>query len=337
MPYLDDIYTEVPADRFEMDDWREFIGTEQPGGGEAFSLESGEATVVNLLDWGKARSFLRFVLGFSYADRANPFRLRRENPVFHPRFSWLSATTVSFASISPVGVQGAGTKVEGAFPATAGVPPVAKYAKILATVRFTDRPWTFLEDEFATTPATEAERNTFFEPVPSVEVISAEGLNNIKFANGPQAGEVIPAPFGTLMSKITKTLNWMWVPHEYISGDDPLQFTPDNIMSCVGRVNSDTFLGHPPGTLLLQAPVFQRFRFPVLTRNNLYGYFAWNIKLPMQFFDPPRGVADANYRGHQLVPRRTDLLWYGAIREDGSSKLFPEAPFANIFKHIDAP
>ena len=57
---------------------------------------------------------------------------------------------------------------------------------------------TAVTDAASTRLAEEAERYTYFEVQPSVEVISAEGLNNIKFANGPDTDLAIPAPFGTL-------------------------------------------------------------------------------------------------------------------------------------------
>lgn len=371
------------------------------------SLQSGEATVVAVIPWLKARSFVRFALGWSYADRGAPYRLRRENPQRHPRFSWLTASTVSFSAVSPVGVEDVGTKVAGAF---ASVLPVGKYDTIFATVRFVDRPWTFLVDNDVRR-TTEDTRNTYFDPVPSVEIISAEGLNNIKFANGPNRSTPIPAPFGTLMSKMLLTFNWMWVPNEFISGSDPLRFTPTKILNCVGRVNSDTFRGYPPGTLLLQAPAFERFRFPMLAANGVDGYFGWNVRLPIQYFDPDRGADSASlttrtsgtagvitignapakaisystsstvnvtwstgsrtgmtvssvtattitvtggagddfpaagslvftnddgYRGHQLVPNRADLFWYGAKRENGDAKLYPEAAYAQMFTHVDS-
>lgn len=335
MPYSDNVLVESPEDTFTKSDWLEVIGNEQPGGGEAFTLESGEATIQVQIHWGQARSFIRFALGWSYADKESPYLMRRENPVYHPRFPWLTASSVAFSAAAPVGVQGVGTKVDGVF--ASGL-KVARYDHCTATVRFTDRPWTFLENDFASTPATEGNRNTYFDPVPSVEIISAEGINHIMFANGPGEGNKIPAPFGTLMSKITYTLNWMWVPQEYLSLDSNDTFIPSNVLSCVGRVNSAEFMGFPAGTLLLQAPAFQRFRFPISTSGGFYGYFGWNLRLPMQYFDPDRGeTISATYRGHQCIPRREDLLWYGAKRTVDGGKLYPEADFNNIFKHISAP
>lgn len=301
MPYDSSLFPELPDETFTKSDWDELIGTDQPGGGESLSLESGEAVIVCLVPWEKRRSFVTFTCGFSYADQGPPYRLRRQNPQRHPVFPWLTAATVSFSSTSPVGEAGVGTKVAGIF---ADSLPVAKYDKCYATVRFVDRPWYFLDDSYSNTPAKEAERNTFLEVSPSIEIISADGLNSLQWTNssggafGPATtgvGNIIPAPFGTLMSKVNYVLNWQWVPNEYISnglkadGTDDTKFYPANIMACVGRVNSVAFMDFPAGTLLLQAPVFTRFRFPVAATNAVQGFFGWNIKFPLQFFDPDRG------------------------------------------------
>lgn len=336
MPYKGDEDPTYESMPYLKSYWLEVIGNEQVGG-ESIALEGGTATIAVEIPWYLARQFVRFALGWSYTPYPtgsdSSRRLVRENPVRHPRFPFLTASSVSFQGISPLGVEGVGTKVDGIYSTSV---PVAAYDKTIATVTFTDRPWRFQEDGGSYDPAAEASRNTYFDPVPSVEIISAEGLNNIKFANGPGAGgPPIPAPFGTLMSKTTYTLNWMWVPHEYISTTTYPLLTPTAILACVGRVNSDTFLGiFPPGTMLLQAPVFTPFRFPIATAEPAAdeGFFGWNVRLPLQYFDPTRGVADANYRGHQCVPYRPNLLWYGAQRELGD-KVFPEADFSTIFSN----
>lgn len=333
MPYYDDRHIESASETFTAADWLETIADQQPGPGDSFSLERGESVIVVEIDWRKARSFIRFVLGWSYADQNAPFRMHRENPVPHPRYAWLTADTVTLGGMGPVGVAGVGTRVAGVFDSSL---PIAKYSRVQATVRFVDRPWLFLPDSAATTPTDEALRNTYFDPVPSVEIISAEGINTTKYANGPATGALIPAPFGTLMSKCTYTLNWMWVPNEYISGSNPSVFRPTRLEACTGRVNSDTFFDFPPGTLLMQAPQYTRFRFPILS-DTVDGYYGWNVKIPLQFFDPPRGVIDATYRGHQCIPYRPNLLWYGAVRGDAVSKIYSEASFISMFKHVDAP
>lgn len=346
MPYYSDQFYEGADATFTINDWKEVIGDQQPGGGDSFSLESGESSLTLQVPWLKARSFIRFCLGWSFCRSATDPKLYRENPVEHPRFPWLTATTVSFQGSSPVGIAGVGTKVAGIYT---GSVPVAKYEHLVATVRFTDKPWTFLDDDVAATLG-EQYRNTYFDPTPSIEIISAEGINSLKFFYNPgfilgPGTQGVPAPFGTLMAKITQTMNWMYVPNEYISGSDSLTFLPSKIQACVGRVNSADFLGFPANTLLLQAPKYDRCRFPIATAEGVYGYFGWNIKLPFQYFSPDLGPqtgvpSGGVFRGHQVLPWRSNLLWYPAVRElSGATaatlqKLYPEADFATIFEHV---
>ncbi len=330
--YYENRFIESASDTFTAADWLEVIGNEQHGG-EAFALDSGQSTIAVQIPWRKARSFVTFALGWSYLKKYDGSdatkAIIRQNPVEHPRFPWLTAANVSLQGISPVGVANVGTKVAGIYSDSLST---AKYNQCIATVQFADRPWKFDNNTGAYSPFIESQRNTHFDLSPSVEIISAEGLSNLTIVHGAAAGTRVPAPIGTLMSKITYTLNWMWVPHEYISTTGYPLLTPTKILGCVGRVNSDTFFGFAPGTLLLQAPQFQAFRFPVATVNPTdFSYYGWNVRLPIQFFDPTRAVADAAYRGHQTVPIRRDLLWYGAVRENGMSKIFPEAAFADIF------
>lgn len=345
MPYFDDRYIEGVEQTYTAAEWLESIGDQKPGGGEAVSLESGEATLQIEIPWIKKRSFTTFVLGWSFADAVAPFRLRRQNPVPHPTFSWLTASTVTFQDVGPAGTASVGTRTAGAFAASL---PTGKYQRSLATVRFVDRPWTFAENAAVTV---ETQRNVYFEVQPSIEIISAEGLNNLQFAYNPGPPNdpggfpalplvAIPAPFGTLMSKTTYFLNWMWVPDEFINASGPLLFRPTKIEACTGRVNSAVFMGFPINTLLMQAPQYTRFKFPILTSNNFQSYFGWNIRIPLQYFNPTLGAqagvpVGQTFAGHQVLPFRKNLSWYPAIR-DLTNKIYPEADFNTMFTHISS-
>lgn len=336
MPYRLNALADYLSNPYTASDWKEAIGNEQQGG-ETFAVEGGQASIAVKVPWAKARQFVRFVLGWSYLNDFDgtvaSYTLIRENPQQHPRMPWLYASSVSLSGLGPVGTPGVGTKESGVYGSASL--PNAKYDTIVATVQFRDYPWAFKGNSPSYNAILEAQRNVFISATPSVEVISAEGLNNIKFANGPIAGSAAPAPFGTLMSKTTYTLNWMWVPHEYISTTAYPILTPSKILGCVGKVNNDTFLGFAPGTLLAQAPVFEPMRFPIGCIDSTLGFYGWNVRLPIQFFDPPRGVEDANYRGHLCIPYRKDLLWYGAIRENGTSRLYSTTVFENIFANAN--
>jgi hypothetical protein len=331
----------------------------QPGGGDSFALEGGEATLVYVFDYRKRRSFVRFMLGFSYADAGDPFRLRRENPKSHPSFPWLHATTVHFSGI------GIGTDEESDPVDTPNFPAVftgedlkktTRFDKVYATVRFVHMPWTFRPDAFVTSHRNELERNCYFDPVPQVDLLQAEGgTAQLKWAQGGGAGpvvdDVIANSFAMQVGKTMYTLNWMWVPESYLS-DDPMLFFPKNLLSVVTKVGSRRFANRPAGTMLALAPQLQRFRFPVETFDGLFPFYGWNVKIPLVYFNPDRGVprdtvayptqaqedaVDTIPRGHRLLPWRQNALWYEAVREDGATHLFLEDDLFNLFKHVGAP
>lgn len=355
MPYLSDILPEDPDATFDpAEDILEIIGDEQPGGGDTFALEAGDATLVYLIDWKKARSFIRWMIGFSYADEESPFKLRRENPQRHPRFPWLRAITVHFSAVAPTPNADTGAPLNTPnFPAVFVHEDIKKtgfYQKCYATVRFIDHPWDFRPDDFITSPAREVERNCYFDPVPVVDLLQAEGgQSQLKWAQGggdqqPTVGDVFANLFATQVAKVTFHLRWMWVAENYLSNDS-LMFFPEKILNCISKVNSVPFAGRPAGTMLMLAPTFQRFRFPISTFDGLFPFFGWNVSVPVVYFNPTLGIPDTDptdnsiYRGHRTMPWRIDGLFYGAKREDATTTryLLQETDINGMFEHIDAP
>jgi hypothetical protein len=237
-----------------------------------------------------------------------------------------------------------------------------RYDKVYATVRFVHMPWTFRPDAFVTSHRNEIERNCYFEPVPQVDILQAEGgaaqmkWNQIvqppaRPANTPLAGDVIANTFAMAVGKTLYTMNWMWVAESYLS-KEPLLFFPKNLLSVVTKVSSRPFAGRPAGTMQALAPQLQRFRFPVETFDGLFPFYGWNVKVPLVYFDPERGVprdaavyptqaqedaVNSIARGHRLLPWRQNAKWYEAVREDGATHLFLESDLFDLFKHVDAP
>jgi hypothetical protein len=348
MPYLGDILPEDADGTFDPEsDVKEIIGDDQPGGGDTFSLQNGESTLVYLIDWLKARSFLRSCLGFSYADEGAPYQLHRENPWVHPRFTWLRAGTVSFSATAPA-VNASSTPADRPnFPAVFAdkVPSkTAYYQKCYATVRFVGWDFPFLEDSEISSFSDELRRNVSIDLTPSVEMLSAEGpLGQMKWtetgAGGaqPAIGSPINTPFGTLVAKATYSMTWHHVPEEYLS-NDPLFFYPRNILEHVGKVNSAEFGTFDVATALLMPPKFQRFRFPVSTFDGKYPFWGWNVTIPLVYFQPrPRGASAPSDDGYRLLPWAANLKWYAAKRADNTTYLYQESDLNGIFKHVDDP
>lgn len=326
MPYLTDILPEPGDAEFDpLSDISEMIENTQPGGGDSFSLEAGEATYVYRFDWLKARSFIRWFLGFSYADSGPPYRLRRENPQRHPRFPWLTAQTIHLSSVAPKsnpfdGVPARAPNYPAVFVEGSGeITKAALYHETWATIRFVAQPWSFRSDDETPSHTDEVFRNCYFDPEPSVEMLSAEGpLAQLSWtetglgggaAGHPSVDTPIPTAMGTLVPKCAHVLNWMHVPQEYLS-ESRLAFRPRQILRSAGAVNATTFATEwQPGTLLALAPKFQRFRWPISTADGRYPFFGWNVRLPLVEFEPrPRGSILASKADAALDTARTNLV-----------------------------
>jgi hypothetical protein len=188
MPFLQDILPEDEESTFDPDsDIKEIIGDEQPGGGSTFALEDAEATLVYVLDWRKCRSFVRFMLGFSYADEGSPYKLRRENPQIHPSAPTLTASSVHFSAIAPKKNADSVKKSEPEntpnYPAVfvdtqdTALSKTGLYDSVYATVRFTPKPWQFFPDERLMNYTQEIERNWYVDPVPCLSCLRQMGVN----------------------------------------------------------------------------------------------------------------------------------------------------------------
>jgi hypothetical protein len=363
-PYIEDVLAELDDNAFDpatdIKEMFELSGT-QPGGGDSFSLENAEAVLVYLIDWKKARAFIRWVLGFAYADKGAPYAMHRENPQIHPRFPWLTASTVSLSSIAPkANDQGTGAPKENSpnYPAVFNLDPnaitkTAYYDSCFCTVRFVQRNWIFRPDTFVTSPANELERNCVITPTPIVELLNAEGgTSQLLWQEGdaasanadhPKIDEVLTNIFSTRVAKVRLLVQMMWWPESYLS-NDPLTFNPEKLFSCISMVNSKPFLGRPAGTLLCDAPKMERFQFPICTFDGLFPFYGWNITLPLTYFNPKLGVPevgdplanDAKARGHRCLPWRGNSLWFGVYRENHSTRYLDEEDFNVMLEHINA-
>ena len=365
MPYFEDLMVELDAAAFDpATDIKEMfeLGGTQPGGGDTFSLEAAEATLVFLIDWRKARAFTRWCLGLSYADSGYPYRLRRENPKYHPRYPKLTAQTVHFSSVGPKAndeLSGAPVEDLPNYPAvfflSGELTKTAYYDSVFATVRYVRRDYDFLPDYIIAPeneeadPADELDRNAIITPSPLVELLTAEGgKSQLKWSEGtggdqPLADDVINNTFAVRVSKVRLLLDWYSVPEQYLS-NDPYMFFPRKIFDSVGKVNSTTFLGRPAGTLLMDAPKMQRFQYPVSTFDGLGGFFGWNLQIPFTFWNPTLGIPDTNpaddtkARGHRTLPSSKDNKFYGAKREVTTDPLtqwlLEEADLNAVLEHI---
>ncbi len=355
MPFLRHILIEPPGASFDpntdLQEMFELPGT-QPGGGDTLSQGNGEAVLVYLIDWHKARSFARWALGFAYPDEAAPYKLHREHPAYHPRFPQLSAATVHFSSVAPksnpTGTPANTPNYPAVLTSLNSIPKTGYYQKCYATVRFVGgRTWQFHDDDYLDNAGLdESARYTFVNPTPVVDLLTVDGgASQLKWSEGggadnPTVNEAIANTVAERVSKVRLLLKWMWVPEEYLSTDTKI-FFPQKVFDCAGRVNSVPFLGRPAGTVLCDAPQMERFEFPVTTFDG-YSFYGWNLTVPLVYFNPPLGVPDTNpldntkARGHRTLPWRENGLWWGAKRKNGSWYL-AETDLNRLFEHISKP
>jgi hypothetical protein len=357
-------YTEAPGDVFNPvanpNDWLEIIDGGASPSSTHLSNDGQEAQLVGYVPWNKQRSAARWFLGFAWAD--SNYTLHRNNPEAHPLFPWLYASEISFTPFNPaINAYNAQAPLQFVSPWAGNelvAINVANHRYAIATVKFRNFRYTFLDDSAITDPRMEWMRNVYLDLDPSVEVLSSDGISQLAFvetssrAAGPPtipAGPTIspqqtpfPAPVAELLGKATYTLNWVNVPFEYLSVDSDY-FYPLNIMNCLGTVNEDNFPYNAvdpfkPGTLLFDSVKFTQKVFPVASADPASPLVSVDVSMSLKYFNPPKG-ASSEYYGHNLMPWRQNGLFYYATRIDPSSNsatvntppLLPSSTFNDMF------
>ena len=339
-------YEESVEDQFDYStDWQETIGNTGPGTTH-LSPDAQENTRVGIIPMNKKRSAARYFLGFAYCDTVSPYFLHRENPSPDPEFPWLYAYDISFTPIAPKKDESTELpKSESIF-----YPELyfGNYDKVIATVRYRSYRQKFLEDLEITTTDKEWKRNTYFDLAGRVEALSSDGISQMYFdetgPDGPPYSVGPPvvktyfkAPISELLAKVDFVIQWTNVPWEYLSTDEDY-FFPTKIMNCVGKLNSDVFLGNLfPGTCLMKDPSFVIKPFPVASDDPRKPLYAVDLTIPIEYYDPENGGTGSTYRGHVLLPWRGTTDSYHAVRENGSDEILPSTAFSKIFQNVREP
>lgn len=343
---MPELYIEDPDDEFDYEtDWKEAIDITQPGGGDVTSATSQEAVLVGYVPFNKVRSAERYFLGYSYADDAAPWKLHREPPARHPRKPSLYAYTVSSLGFVPQSNEENENRepyVESPFAGSLDETLWnADYQRALMTVRYKSfGRMRFLADSFITDYTDEWKRMTRWSASPAVEALQADGIAQLKFAEGAPstagpdgAALAFPAPLASLLSKVGMVLRWYAVPSEYVSSDSFI-FIPDQILALLGTVNEEPFLGFSKGTMLLKAVSAEETLFPVHPLDPFDIVGGYDITLMWEHYDPPKGETSSEYRGHRIFPYRIDGKHYYCTRENGTDELLPLADHFKVFQHV---
>lgn len=317
------IIPEDPDDEWDLEEWKEVMGSQKPGGAAAFSLAMSEHVYVIQVHANQVRSCLRQLLGYAWADAVAPYQLHREAvPVQDPQFPWLYADSVAVNFKTPLGTALDGTlegkaKVSGVGFSSRNYSPeyYGRYGDAEVTVRFRPVNYRLFLDADITWSEGYAGKEWMrnFGPMGkqvALDLITAEGGSDdasLYFAEGGGTGPVSGpsgTPFGgTQFVRVSKTvfrMIWKCVPLAYTSGE--FQFTeaeigsflmplPERLSVGLGRVNSTPFPGsasrHKAGTLLLSAVEEIPYQQPVRTDSD-FGLWAADYILTFEHLDPKR-------------------------------------------------
>lgn len=339
-------YIEAAADRFNYStDWLEVIA-DTGGGGASLSWDAQENTRQGYIPWNMQRSAARHFLGFAYADTAAPWRLHRETPQWDPQFPWLYAHSISFSPLVPLSNVANVNLAPFARSVFDAANRESQYSWTLATVKYRSFRHRFLNDIDVPTAAEEYKRNCMFTSQGRIEILSADGISQLKFAEtaagGPTVGTAFPAPIGVLLPKLGIAAEWTGVPTDYLSTNSFI-FIPTKILNCLGKVNSSAFLGFDAGTLLMQPFEYTEFTWPVASdtaNQNAYELLRGvNLRLNFDYFNPTLGAGTPLFKGHNTFPWRGDGKFYAATRDGtaGGTRLIESTDFNKIWEHVSAP
>lgn len=335
---------------FTRDDWKEAVQIYAPGGGDGFSIESSEATLVGYIPFEKRWSFLRYVLGTAQLAWDDPsdvstYYIARTPALEHPWYGWMQAYGVHLQYFKPDGTE---LKINAFDPALSF--DFANYVKTMATIKFRQLPWEWKADNEVTY---EFERMTY-DPSRqgNLEILSQAAGQQLIFAEtspavgpikaGPPANTQFPTEIGLPIYKENFNFKWMYVPKDYVMSSTVVgsggYFLPGYVAKKItprlGTLNSVEFLGFPVGTLLLAGVEWERFLWPVRSIDDApYGY---NITFQFQAFDPTKGVS-SSFRGHNLMPWRDNGRFYYATY-DGTTTGTPflqSTDFRKLFSYVD--
>jgi len=207
--------------------------------------------------------------------------LRRQLPMAHPQFPWMVCTRVdSWQGVGPRG------KMFSTFTLPTGPTTTyqtSKYAKLKVVASFTQPKYELLNDVEGV--YNENRRYTWRENSASANFIVID-QGSMVFTKGPSAGNPFVAP-GYAQAEVMETISIYWtrVPTDYVlnNNGDPIRW-----LNALQKVNSQTFLGYPAGTLLMDSYEYTYYRSPMIWTDAQTRFWC-ELKANFKYFDPPYG------------------------------------------------
>lgn len=314
-----DILSDPDAfDPLDKDAW-EWITDDIAPEEDTFSESGGSAFAAG---WLKKHELLfhalSYFIGFSQLNGASTTRVTRHLPAAHPRWPFMRCTQVSVKGHEFAGQE---TPLRGHLAPDRGLRnPV--YTRYRFDCAFEAPQMDMRADSES---ASEWDRFITVDAQDMGEVITVDG-GQYKYYNAPGMAfsnqpAVIQGPALRAYAQRQGLLVTSYgLPANFILDENSIA---SHFLAAKGKVNSATFLGKAPGTMLLLDYKITKRAHPIATRNIDELSFGVKVEMQFGFTDPPRGEPTETLRGWQLVPgiRGFHQAWYG-VKTDAGDTLY---------------
>ncbi len=286
--------------------------------------------------WLKDRTYLTDVLayfvGFSYVDQSDPLLLLNRNlPAWHPRWPWLYVSRVQVKGTKSQGQDEDANGGEGL--------PLPLYDRYRFRIYADGLPYEVLSDDDVDFYGTgEWGRFLTIDSEDASELFIQEG-GNYKYVNttgvGPKNGTpLIGAGLRVYAERTNLIVVSYQVAHDLILNEFGI---PRKFKIAKAKVNSTTFLGEAPGTMILKSWKIKKTPQPVATQAQNTLLYGLNITMTFGFTDPPRADPAETHRGWLLAPgfdAAHNAGWYYVETDDAFHKpLYDGVDFNQLLTH----
>ncbi len=298
---------------------------------------STEGSVGSMAGWLKDHDSLwnavAYFVGYSRTDYPNSStKLIRWLPAVHPRWPMMRCTTVSVKGLKRLGHADPRPPFNqlGAYRL-----PLPKYERYRFDVHFEQPQYNYVPDEIATS---EWDRFITIDPADETEIITVDGGQYLYNAPTDASLNAKLVAINSPYLKVYAQRSGLIVTAYQVPMDFIMDFygLPLHFMAAKGKVNSTTFLGRPPQTMLLQNYEIIKRAQPIATSQFSTLLFGCTVKMHFGFTDPDRAEVSETRRGWNLVPaiRGTGTKWYGVYnRYDPTQNLYPEYDMNKLLQH----
>jgi hypothetical protein len=306
----------------------------------SFSWEDSDARMVyNDIPGNHLIDALMLVEGYCWTelDVLGNTVMRRKNAMVHPKYPWMRANKVE----SVEGYGGISEKVDtlGSYTMDPTDTPSAtnQWDKYRITVSFNTPEYSIITDNELDLLDAGNELLRYCYNSGNETATSAIAIQGgqVKFAAGQTVGAntELNAPSHNIFEAIqTIKLTWTKISEDYIQAvnpGDPLGGGFYKLSNALGCVNSTTFLGRRPGTLLMDPFAYRRKRMPVRTTDGTVPFWS-EVEFTLRFFDPtPAPTCTANKFGWLLAPNAAGGYFYVTIPAVGA------APARDLYNSFD--